>query len=91
MRKSIDLKWFSIDLEEQWSQFMASSQYNWLDFDMLQLSFEKENIHGYFEVELYILGLGIRVYWTYDEEKMQEKVKEYQAILDNPDQWVEAK
>lgn len=90
MRKTLDNRWFSIDLEEQWSQFFVG-EYNWLNFDILRLAFEKENIHGMFEVELYILGLGIRLYWTYNEEMLEEKMKDYQTILSNPDGWVGAK
>lgn len=88
MGKSIDNKWFSVDLEEQWSQFFKGG-YNWYDFNILKLSFEKEYIHGAFDVELYILGLGIRVYWIWDEEMLDEKMKEYQTVLDDPSQWRE--
>lgn len=90
MRKTIDAKWFSIDLEEQWSQFFVGG-YNWYSFDVIRLSCEKEYIHGAAEVELYILGLGVRVYWVWDEEMLEEKMKDYQTILSNPDGWVEVK
>jgi len=34
-----------------------------------------------FEIELYILGFGIRLYWTYNQEMLNKKVEEYNKII----------
>ena len=76
-----DLGRVSIDLNNDWAQFFG--KYNWITFNAFKLYAEKENQFGMFEVELYILGFGIRVYWTWDVKRLNEKVKEYQNILDD--------
>lgn len=88
MRKTFENKYFSIDLHEQWSQFFSDG-YNWQEFDIIRLSFEKENVHGMFEIEIYVLGLGIRLYWTWNKEMLEERLEHYSKILRDPSQWVE--
>lgn len=87
MRKTFDNKWFSVDLEEQWSQFFTG-EYNWYDFNIIKVVIEKEIKHSILEIELYFLGLGVRVCWVLDEKMYKEKLKEHQETINNPNQLV---
>jgi len=79
MRKTFELGRFSIDLCSDWAQLVG--KYNWITFNLFKIYAEKENIHGMFEVEIYLLGFGIRIYWTWNQEMLDEKVKEYNISL----------
>ena len=81
MTKTIELGKLSIDLNNDWSQLLGS--YNWIEFNLLKLYMEKENQFGMFEIEVYLLGFGIRFYWTWDKDRLSTKVEEYREILTN--------
>ena len=80
MRKTINIGNLSIDLICEWDQF-KSKNWNWQEFHLIMLRFEKENLHGMFEIEFYLLGLGKRIYWTWNKELLKKKIKEYKKIL----------
>lgn len=82
MRHTIELTSLSIDLDNQWDAVFYPKEYNWIDFNIIHLSFETERVHGTREIEFYLLGLGIRLYWVYNEEVNNKKMLEYKAILD---------
>jgi hypothetical protein len=85
MTKTIELKRLSIDLNNDWKQVIG--KYNWLEFNFLKLYVEKENIHGMAEVEIYVLGFGVRFYWTWNKEMLKKKAKEYNEMIEK-DEWV---
>ena len=72
-RKTIEFKKISIDLCNDWSQLVG--EWNWIEFNPIKLYFEKDNMFGTFEIELYLLGFGIRVYWTYNNKLFMKEMK----------------
>lgn len=74
MRKTIEFGKLSVDLLNQWSQFF--SKYNWIAFDVVKVYFERFDKMGTAEVEIAILGLGIRLYWVYNKEVYEESIRE---------------
>lgn len=81
MRKTIDFKRFSIDLTSDWSAIFRPKYFNWIDFNLIGLRVEKEKIHGSAEIEIHLLGFGVRVYWTWDKEMLEARIKEYEKRL----------
>lgn len=71
MRYSYEYKAISIDLIQEWTPFFKPKEYNWLDFHVADIHFENSVHTGTAEVELIIMGLGIRIYWTYNEKKLK--------------------
>lgn len=88
MRYTFNIWKLSIDLVNEWKQFFG--KYNWEEIHMIMWRFEKENIHGMFEIELYLLGFGARFYWTWNRKMLEEKSKQYQEMLDTME-WYEFK
>ena len=86
MRKTLDLKRISIDFVAEWLQLFG--KYNWEEFHFLMLRMEKENIHGMFEVEFFVLGFGVRFYWTWNTKMRDKKVLEYSKMIKEGN-WVE--
>jgi len=92
MTKTIELGKLSIDFNNDWEQI--TGKWNWITINFLKLYMEKENQFGTFEIEIYLLGFGIRFYWTWDSKRMDDKLKEFQRIIDDGDfksfdEWVE--
>jgi len=87
MRYDYHGKYISIDLIEQWTQFFDPKMYNWLDFTFVNLYFEADRMHGMMEIETIVLGLGIRIYWTYDKKKQEESFEKYKNIAAEKD-WI---
>lgn len=75
MRKTICFKKLDVDLINEWKQIMG--KYNWVEIHPLMVRFEKENLHGIMEIEMYLLGFGIRFYWTWNQEMLNNKIEEY--------------
>jgi hypothetical protein len=88
MRTTINTKKVDIDLVNEWKQI--TGKYNWIEIHPLMMRFEKENIHGMMEIELYLLGFGVRFYWTWNKEMLETKMKEYQYKIDKG-KWYELK
>jgi hypothetical protein len=88
MRKTLNYKYFDIDLVNEWKQL--TGDYNWIEFHPLMIRMEKENIHGMAEVELYLLGFGIRIYWTWNEKMLKKQLRKYEKQL-KEDNWIEVK
>jgi len=80
MRATINLKKISIDFVNEWKQLLGG--YNWIIIHPLMFRFEKDKMFGGMEVELYILGFGLRVYWTWNKKMSESKLKEYNRIVD---------
>jgi len=81
MTKTIELGKLNIDLNNDWEQIVG--KWNWISFNLLKFYVEKENQFGMFEIEVYLLGFGIRFYCTWNKERLNKKVKEYKNIIDN--------
>ena len=88
MRATINTKHLDIDLTNEWKQI--TGKYNWVEIHPLMLRFEKENIHGMMEIELYLLGFGIRFYWIWNKKILEEKVEYYTEKMEKGD-WYELK
>jgi len=82
MRKTIELGNIDIDLTCQLVQLFNVKRYNWIAMDLLKLYTEVSGHIGEAEIELYILGFGIRVYWIYDSKAYNKKIKEWDKSLD---------
>ena len=88
MTKTIELKRLSIDLNCDWTQVVG--RWNWIEFNIFKVYMEKDKLHGMFEIELYVLGFGVRFYWTYDKVIMKKRMGHYQEIIDK-DEWIRLK
>lgn len=77
MRYTIDFKYFSIDLVNEWIQLFHPKWWNWLEFHLLKVYLENERHLGTSEVEIYILCFGIRIYWVSNSNQWDSKIKEW--------------
>ena len=86
MTKTLEIGKLSIDLNNDWEQIIenfALAEWNWITFNLLKVYVEKDNQFGMFEIEFYLLGFGVRFYWTWNKKMLNDKVKEYQNIIDD--------
>lgn len=83
MRHTIEFKYFSIDFDIQWDQFANVKRYNWIELDWLKVYTEADRVHGTGEIELYLLGFGIRFYWVYNQEALDSKMDDYKQSIAN--------
>jgi hypothetical protein len=74
-RKTIEFKKFSIDLTNEWVQFFEIKKWNWIDFNFIHFSFENDRTFCENEIEIILLGFGIRVYWDYRKPKDKKRIK----------------
>jgi len=79
MRYTINNKYFSVDLSNDWEQLIG--KYNWYEFNLLKMYFENDVIHGCSEIEIYLLGFGIRIYWVSNKKANNKKFAEYEKRL----------
>ena len=77
MRKTIDFKKISIDLTNDWIAVFNPKSYNWVSFNYLKIYSENDRTHGCKEIELYLLGFGVRFYWVSDKKRFNKKIKQY--------------
>lgn len=77
MRKTMEFKKIDVDLINQWIPIFKPEDYNWVEFDLIKIYVEQESYIGGFEIELYLLGFGIRIYWIYDEKQFRKKFKQW--------------
>jgi len=75
-RKTIELKKFSIDFVNEWVSLLTKG-WNWKEFHILMFRTEIGYMHGDAEVEMYFLGFGFRIYWIWNWELLQKRLKEY--------------
>ena len=72
-----------IDLINEWKQiFTTENSYNWIDFHFVKLKYEKAHMYGTKEVEIYLFGFGIRLYWVYDIHTLEKKLAEYERRIE---------
>lgn len=88
LRRTIDFGAFSVDLINEWSQLKG--RYNWIEAHYLMLRSEQDKLHGGFEIEIYLLGFGVRIYWTYNKRIAEEKVNQYKEMIEKGE-WVTLK
>ena len=87
-RISFSIKSLDVDLVNEWHSIFFPKDYNWIEFHPLLFRFEVEKIHGIAEVELYLLGFGIRFYWVWNKKMLDAKLKKYNKMIKNKDEWV---
>ena len=88
MRHTYDNGYFNIDFTEDYSQFLNIKTYNWVDFTFFNFRVEADRRHGCFEIEFALLGLGIRLYWTYDIDSLTRAVNKYNRIITNKENFI---
>jgi len=76
---TFDTDWFSVDLFNQWSRG------NWYTFDLFRVMFEIDCEFGCAEIQIIILGFGVRIYWSYADTEMSKRVKHQIDKLINDD------
>jgi len=79
MRQTTNFERLSIDWVCDWEQLKG--KWNWYEFNLIQIRIEKEFIHGQAEIEVYLLGLGFRLYWVWNKAKMLKQMKRYGTML----------
>ena len=84
MKETITLenKYFSTDLFEQWTQFINPKSYNWIDFHFIKIYFDVSRHMGTWDVEFYLLGLGLRVYGVYNQNTFKKKIDYFNKIVE---------
>jgi hypothetical protein len=55
-----------------WEQI--SGKWNWIEFNIIQLYFENDTWTGGYEFVFQLLGLGFRIRYNYDLEKLDKIV-----------------
>jgi hypothetical protein len=81
MRKTFDFKNFSIDLICEWIQFKDVSLWNWLSLHLINLYFEQDRRYGMYEFEAYLLGFGIRIYFSYTNPEIEKRFKKIAKMI----------
>ena len=79
--KTFETKYLDIDLKEDYTQFFDPTRYNWIDFEFIKIHVEADRVHGMFEIQFALLGLGIRFYWTYNRKALKKAFDRYEEIL----------
>jgi hypothetical protein len=57
-----------------WEQI--SGKWNWIEFNIIQLYFENDTWTGGYEFVFQLLGLGFRIRYNYDLEKLDRIIDE---------------
>lgn len=74
-----------VEFREDYSQFFQSC--NWYTFQVVQLEIENDAAMGNYEVTVALLGLGIRIAYTYDKDtEMRQELRERLADLPTSEQ-----
>lgn len=64
-----------IQLLQDWAEWFQRD-YNWRNFHFIGLEYEDEFCMGNREFVLYLLGIGVRIYWIYDDQaEMRAEVR----------------
>lgn len=79
MRKTVDFKRFSMDFNVDWVQIKG--KWNWYEFHLIQFRVEKELMHGMAEIEIALLGFGVRIYWIWNKNIYLKKMDEYEKMI----------
>lgn len=77
--KSFEIGRLLIDPQEQWSQFFGRC--NWYTFNPILIELEDERCMGGVEVTVIIMGLGLRVRWTYNSKPGEELAARADELL----------
>jgi len=77
MRITMENKWFSLDLSCDWDQFFNKKRWSWREYNWLKVLYEVDAMHYEREIEVYIVGFGVRLYWIYDKEKNMRVMRKY--------------
>jgi len=80
MKLTLSNKFFDTDLICEWLQLLKLNKWNWLEFHLLKLYFERNIYIGTSEIEFYLLGFGIRFYWVHNEDILNKQVKKWKKI-----------
>jgi len=83
MKGTISTGVFNIDFNEQYSEHFNKGYFNWLSFNWIKVSTEFDRRFGVFEIELYLLGLGVRLYWIYDGKRNKEEFERLVTEIDD--------
>lgn len=62
-----EIKNLLIEFRQEWSQFFRPSEFNWLDFTFVSASVEWSRYVGSFEGAITLLGLRVRVTYSYNQ------------------------
>ena len=65
---SLEVGPFSLDIEEEWTEWLTIGGYNWRNFTFIEAAFEDENHLGSAEIRLALMGLTMRLSWVYNHE-----------------------
>lgn len=72
-----------IQFINQWSQLIG--EYNWYEFDLIKVFYERTTYHGLSEVEVVLLGIGFRVQWVHEQEVWNNKLEEWAKVIEDSD------
>lgn len=77
MHKVIEVKPLLIEFSSDWINPFKWKIYNWVDFRFVKVYVEWEKMLGAVEAEVCLLGLGLRVRYTYDDDtEVWREIKE---------------
>lgn len=65
---------------EQWSQFFYAC--NWRGFTLLKLHVEDDTIMGGVELEVFLLGLGVRIRYNHTRTKLVDELSQIMQDID---------
>lgn len=70
-----------LDFSEEWSEWF-SGRWNWVNFTLIKIYYEDEICMGQRELELRLLGVGVRIVHLYNRETpMRSDVKKMMGEL----------
>ena len=76
----IEIGRWMFDFTNEWSQIVG--KYNWISFHPLSVYFEKDNRFGNLELEIFVLGFGVRIcYPFFSREQLEAEYAKLDAEL----------
>ena len=60
----------SITFFNQWKQLAHLGSLNWIDFDLISISWEIDKMVGDFGIDLAILGFGVHIHYVSKNTRM---------------------
>jgi hypothetical protein len=73
-----------IDLTCEWTQ-VDYKKFNWISITPVKVYVEVDRRFGNLELELYLLGFGIRVCWTYN---VKQNRAEFKRLMKGLPSWI---
>lgn len=70
----------SITFFNQWRQWIETGSWNWSEFDLITIAWERDKIAGDWGLDVALFGLGFHLHYV-----TRKTLEHYQELADNKD------